>query len=117
MSTVTTEAEQKLTVLKAIDEMIDFMNERTASIWGSEYTKPYTYQLEGGRKYLKVSMNGAGGGRSVHCFVDSMTGDVYKPASWKAPMLNGARYNILDEAGFELFKKRFDWAGSYLYKR
>lgn len=110
-------AEQRVAVLKAIEEMIDFMNERVASTWNST-TVPPTYALEGGRKYLKVAMTWRDcGGKSVHCFVDALTGDVYKAATWKAPSLNGARYNILDAEGFELFKERFNWSGGYLYKK
>jgi hypothetical protein len=119
MSTVTTIAEQKLNVLKAIDELVDFMNARTAEVWASEYTKPYTFSLEGsGRKYLRISMSyGDSSGGSVHCFVDALTGDVYKAASWKTPALNGARFNILNADSLDLLKESFDWAGSYLYKR
>jgi hypothetical protein len=27
----------------------------------------------------------ANGSRSVHCFIDKQTGQIYKSASWKAP--------------------------------
>lgn len=116
MSTVTTQAEQKLAVLYAVDKLIEFMNERTAEVWTIPSLEPYTFELEGGRKYLKISMGSGGCGKSVHCFVDSLSGDVYKAASWKAPALNGARFNILDEESLARLKARFDHFGSYLYK-
>lgn len=35
-----------------------------------------------------------GGGRSVHCFVDKVNGDILKPAGWKGPETKHARGNI-----------------------
>ena len=47
-----------------------------------------------GRKYIKISQFcGAGKARSVHSFINANTGDIYKPASWKAPAKH-ARGNI-----------------------
>ena len=33
---------------------------------------------------------------SVHAFIDQKTGDVFKPASFKAPA-KGVRYNVLQD--------------------
>jgi len=56
------------------------------------------------------------GSRSVHAFVDRMTGEVYKSASWKSPA-KGVRYNLLIISSREECMMRADWSGSYLYVR
>jgi hypothetical protein len=67
------------------------------------------------RKYHKIIMKDYNQSH-VHLFVDKVTGDVYKAASWKAPA-KGIRYNLLDDTSREEMYKRADWAGSYLYAR
>lgn len=53
-----------------------------------------------GRRYYKV-ITEDGGGRSVHCFVDTTDGAVLKAASWKRPAKH-ARGNIWnDDNGLE----------------
>ena len=76
----------------------------------------YDFVIDTGRKYHKVIMVTEGGSRSVHCFVDQKTGDLYKSASWRAPA-KGVRYNLLDEYSRESCYDECDWAGSYLYLR
>lgn len=72
------------------------------------------YQIQTGKKYARIVM--VDGGRSVHAFVNLSNGDVYKPASWQAPVKD-ARYNLmLDDARAVLFNS-VDPFGSYLYKR
>ena len=56
-------------------------------------SEPYKFYIESGRKYHKLIMETNGGSRSVHAFVDKNTGEVYKPASYKAPA-KGVRYLI-----------------------
>ena len=78
-------------------------------------SKKVVFKTDGGRKYIKVKMFEAIGnpeGR-IHCFVDSETGDIYKPASWKAPHLNGdcVRGNIFEPTTFE----NTDPHGGWLY--
>ena len=55
---------------------------------------------------------------SVHSFVDKNTGDVYKPASWKAPAKH-VRYSFCDMKDFRMLldPRQLDWAGGYLYMR
>ena len=67
------------------------------------------------RKYHKIIMKDYNQSH-VHLFVDKETGDVYKPASFKAPA-KGVRYNLIDDTSREEMYKRADWAGSYLYAR
>jgi len=56
------------------------------------------------------------GSTSVSAFVDKETGEVYKPASFKAPA-KGVRFNLLDKNSREECYRRADWAGGYLYAR
>ena len=53
---------------------------------------------------------------SIHCFVDKNTGDIYKPASWKAPYTKGnnaVRGSIYDEKCYE----KTDIHGGWLYAK
>lgn len=72
------------------------------------------YVIEEGKKYYKIVQVSCG--KSVHAFVNKSNGDVYKSASWKAPVRD-ARYNLLlDDARAVLFNS-VDPFGGYLYKR
>jgi hypothetical protein len=75
----------------------------------------YEFYPETGRKYHKVIMNAAGS-RSVHCFIDKKTGEVYKSASWKAPA-KGVRYDLRLIKDREWLLEHADWAGGYLYAK
>jgi len=79
-------------------------------------TDDYTFTIESGRKYHKIMMTTGGGSRLVHAFVDMKTGEVYKPASFKAPAKN-VRYNLLVISDREWLLEHADWAGGYLYAR
>ena len=78
-------------------------------------TCDYDFYPETGRKYHKVILNAAGS-RSVHCFIDKQTGEVYKSASWKSPA-KGVRYDLRIIKDREWLLENADWAGSYLYAR
>ena len=77
-----------------------------------------------GKKYLKVvreeydERNDRWRDTTVHAFVDRETGDVYKPASWKAPAKH-VRFNLSDDLDRQnLHDPNFvGWAGGYLYMR
>lgn len=75
----------------------------------------YEFYPETGRKYHKVIMD-ANGSRSVHCFIDKKTGEVYKSASWKAPA-KGVRYDLRLIKDREWLLENADWSGRYLYVR
>ena len=107
----------------------------------TEDSKPYvdkfnhmdsvSFSASGGRKYIKVKyytdtietdyetgekkiLVGTKG--SIHCFVERTTGDIYKPATWRAPYLKGenaVRGNIYDR---ETYKKT-DLHGGWLYSK
>jgi hypothetical protein len=76
----------------------------------------YDYTFESGKKYHKVIMIDSSGARSVHCFVDKKTGEVYKSASWKQPA-KGVRYDLRLIRDREYLFQHADWAGAYLYMK
>ena len=74
------------------------------------------YQVETGKKYHKVIFVDGGGHRSVHCFIDKNTGEVYKSATWKSPA-KGVRYDLRLIADREYLLENADWSGGYLYAK
>jgi hypothetical protein len=74
------------------------------------------YTIETGKKYHKVIFVDGGGSRSVHCFVDKNTGEVYKSATWKSPA-KGVRYDLRLIADREYLLENADWSGGYLYAK
>jgi DNA polymerase/3'-5' exonuclease PolX len=74
------------------------------------------YVIETGKKYHKVIMVSTGNSRSVHCFIDKKTGEVYKSSSWKAPA-KGVRFDLRLIKDREWIYANADWAGGWLYKR
>ena len=75
----------------------------------------YEFYPETGRKYHKIIMNAAGS-RSVHCFIDKKTGEVYKSSSWKSPA-KGVRYDLRLIADREWLLEHATWHGDYLYAK
>jgi hypothetical protein len=71
------------------------------------------YFFKENKKYYKITQVWEGV-ETIHAFVDKNTGDVYKPASYKAPYKD-ARYNLFHD--HKKLIDECDWAGSYLYKR
>ena len=76
----------------------------------------YKFYIESGRKYHKIIMETGAGSRSVHAFVDKKTGEVYKPASFKAPAKH-VRFNLCIISDREWLLENADWAGGYLYMK
>ena len=93
-----------------------------------------TFGVGGGRKYIKVksytknwntdynddgtiTKTLVGGERgSIHCFVEKSTGDIFKPATWRAPFTKGKnciRGNIYDSSSFQ----KTDMHGGWLYAK
>ena len=111
---------QKSAVILAVDQLVYFMNAASKKHYEENFPTldAEIFELVGGRKYLKITqMSGLIGTRSVHCFVDAETGGVYKSAGWKAPALNGERYNLLDADSLAELHKRWDPYTRYLYKK
>jgi len=84
------------------------------------------FEIREGKKYYKVvqveydtfqNRNEYRDG-SVHAFVDKNNGNVYKPASWKAPAKH-VRYSFQspEDIRFLLNPVNVGWAGGYLYMR
>ena len=77
-----------------------------------------------GKKYLKVvreeydERNDRWRDTTVHAFINTATGEVYKPASWKAPAKH-VRFDLSNELDRQkLHDPNFvGWAGGYLYMR
>ena len=90
----------------------------------------YKFDYKVGKKYIKVFnlqyseasdyYNRPAGYRagSVTAFIDKQTGQVYKPASWKAPAKH-VRYDLrlIKDREFLHNPKNVDWAGGHLYMR
>ena len=81
-----------------------------------------------GRNYYKIvqceydEQTGEYRDRSVHSFVGKIKknlGNVYKPASWKAPHTKHVRFRFTEvkDLKFLLDSRNLDWAGAYLYMR
>ena len=72
----------------------------------------YKFEIQTGRKYHKIVAKGQG----VHAVVDKNTGEVYKPASYKAPAKH-VRYDLRLISDRSRCYQNADWAGGYLYLR
>tara|TARA_R100001591_G_scaffold51755_1_gene61869 strand:+ start:128 stop:574 length:447 start_codon:yes stop_codon:yes gene_type:complete len=82
---------------------------------GRKYIKVKYFQTnidtdyETGEKTLMEDKNG-----SIHCFVERTTGNIFKPATWRAPYTKGnnsIRGNIYDKSTFQ----KTDMHGGWLY--
>ena len=106
--------------LMLCDALEDNFKSRNKGKVGGYDAPVYKFVIESGRKYHKIIMevpnNNRPPSRSVHAFVDKKTGEVYKPASFKAPA-KIVRYNLLEIASREQCFARADWAGGYLHIR
>ena len=117
------------------EAMDKFLNKLTEN--GKEYIKRYkliddvVFKIDGGTKFLKVkyfetkvstdyetgkvtTTKDTKG--SIHCFVDKNTGDIYKPAGYKAPYTKGnncVRGNIFDSSTYQ----KTDMHGGGLYAK
>ena len=100
----------RINVMTAIDAFLAMAN-------AGKHPDGYSFEADApGLKNTRIVMvtNPDGSGRSVHCFIDNATGDVYKAAGWKAPA-KGIRGNIV--TGFDAVAARWDWSGHWLYLR
>ena len=106
--------------LMLCDALEDNFKSRNKGKVGGYDAPVYKFVIESGRKYHKIIMevpnDNRPPSRSVHAFVDKKTGEVYKPASFKAPA-KIVRYNLLMIESREECFARADWAGGYLYVR
>ena len=90
----------------------------------SDTAKLDKFRYYEGKKYLKVvreeydERNDRWRDTTVHAFINRATGEVYKPASWKAPAKH-VRFNFCNKQDmlFLTDPRCVGWAGGYLYMR
>lgn len=63
--------------------------------YGYDMTKVPTFGIEYGKRFAKIVVT-TWGQKSVHCFVEITTGNIYKASGWSAPA-KGIRGNISNE--------------------
>lgn len=72
-----------------------------------DMNKVPTFGIEYGKKFAKITRTSYGQ-KSVHCFVEIKTGDIYKAATWSAPA-KIVRGNIANEKkpllGYDFYLK------------
>ena len=117
---------------EAMDKFCSKLTENTKpEVARFKHMDKVTYKPDGGRKFIKVKyytdrvetdyetnttkiLKDERG--SIHCFVENTTGDIYKPATWRAPYNKGkncVRGNIYDASSFE----KTDMHGGWLYAK
>jgi len=98
--------------MKNIEDYVAEITEAITKDWLESGYKPewvptFTY-TEGKKNYKVIRHSHPGTSKSVHCFVEIATGDIYKSASW-AVAAKGVRGNINDEKkplfGYDFYKK------------
>ena len=91
---------------KVTNNTIEYFNERYDNLPKPEYV------INKGRRFDKVIR--VDSSKSVYCFIEKETGNIYKAAGWRAPYLNGnnpIRGNIYDTHSYQ----NADPHGSWLY--
>ena len=107
---------------KYYQEQLNAILDGTANLYkfdysvGKKYIKVFNLQYEEANDYYNRPAGYRQG--SVVAFVDRSTGEVYKPASWKAPAKH-VRYDLrlIKDREFLHNPANTDWAGGHLYMR
>jgi len=107
---------------KYYQDRIDEINNGTANLYkfvyktGKKFHKVYFLEYQDANEYYGTKAGYKSG--SVHCFIDKKTGEVYKPASWKAPA-KIVRFDLrlITDREFLFNPNNISWAGSHLYLR
>ena len=107
---------------KYYQDRVDEINNGTANLYkfvfktGKKFHKVYFLQYEEANEYYNRKAGYTAG--SVHCFIDKQTGEVYKPASWKAPAKH-VRFDLrlIQDREFLFNPNNISWAGRHLYMR
>ena len=107
------------------NESAEYFGERLLEVLRGEANLDRFRYIEG-KKYFKVvretfdEFQGRNKWRdtTVHAFINIKTGEVFKPASWKAPAKH-VRFNLSNDLDRQkLHDPNFvGWAGGYLYMR
>ena len=103
-------------------EQLDAIENGTANLYkfdysiGKKYIKVFHLTYETANEYLGRKEGYRAG--SVTAFIDRKTGEVYKPASWRAPAKH-VRFDLrlIKDREFLHNSKNTDWAGGHLYMR
>ena len=104
------------------EEQLQKIEDGTANLYkfvfktGKKFHKVYFLEYQDANEYYGTKAGYKSG--SVHCFVDKNTGEVYKPASWKAPA-KIVRFDLrlITDREFLFNPNNISWAGSHLYLR
>ena len=107
---------------KYYQDRIDEINNGTANLYkfvyktGKKFHKVYFLEYQEASEYYGTKAGYKSG--SVHAFIDKKTGEVYKPASWKAPA-KIVRFDLrlIQDREFLFNPNNISWAGSHLYLR
>ena len=107
---------------KYYQDRVDEINNGTANLYkfvfktGKKFHKVYFLEYQDANDYYGTKAGYKSG--SVHCFIDRQTGEVYKPASWKAPAKH-VRFDLrlIQDREFLFNPNNISWAGSHLYMR
>ena len=83
---------------------------------GKKFHKVFFLEYQDANDYYGTKAGYKAG--SVHAFIDKQPGEVYKPASWKAPAKH-VRFDLrlIQDREFLFNPNNIDWAGGHLYMR
>ena len=104
------------------EEQLQKIEDGTANLYkfvfktGKKFHKVYFLQYQDANDYYNRKAGYTAG--SVHCFIDKNTGEVYKPASWKAPA-KIVRFDLrlITDREFLFNPNNISWSGGHLYLR
>ena len=107
---------------KYYQDRVDEINNGTANLYkftyttGKKFHKVYFLEYQEASEYYGTKAGYKSG--SVYAFIDKQTGEVYKPASWKAPAKH-VRFDLrlIKDREFLFNWKNLSWAGGHLYMR
>ena len=102
------------------EEQLQKIEDGTANLYkfdyqvGKKYIKVFNLQYQEANEYYNRKAGYRAG--SVTAFIDKNTGEVYKPASWKAPA-KIVRFvlRLIGDREFLFNPNNISWAGSHLY--
>ena len=104
------------------EEQLQKIEDGTANLYkfdyktGKKFHKVFFLEYQDANDYYGTKAGYKAG--SVHAFIDKQTGEVYKPASWKAPA-KPVRFDLrlIQDREFLFNPNNISWAGSHLYMR
>ena len=107
---------------KYYQERLEEIENGTANLYkfdyktGKKFHKVFFLEYHDANDYYGTKAGYKAG--SVHAFIDKQTGEVYKPASWKAPAKH-VRFDLrlIKDREFLFNWKNLSWAGGHLYMR